>query len=174
MGNHEFYQTTVNVALQQIQEFAERMNQRPGNRFILLHRRRYGVNSTITILGCTLWSHILPEQASEVQMRLTDFNEWRGIRNRSMEDYNIDHQIDLDWLNDQVKQIEAEEPQRTIIIATHHSPTTDVRATDTQHVGSSISFGFATDLSLESCWKSPLLSCGHSGTHIPASSIVTT
>jgi hypothetical protein len=155
MGNHEFYQLTIDEAYKRMQDFSRRMAWHYSERFFLLSRRRYDLDSSTTILGCTLWTQLLPEQASELQLRLTDFNEMRGIRGRTVEQHNNEHAIDLKWLNEQVQQISQHEPRRQIIIATHHSPTVDNRSTIPRHVGSSVSSGFSTDLSNEPCWTSP-------------------
>jgi hypothetical protein len=59
------------------------------------------------------------------------------------------------WLNEEVRKLQIEEPQRQVAIVTHHCPTTDARAIDPRHQGSSMSTAFATDLSAELCWTSP-------------------
>lgn len=94
-------------------------------------------------------------QAKEVCNRLTDFNEVRGIRGWGLDEHMAEHQKDVEWLNSQVKELGEREPQRQIIIATHHCPTIDVRAVDPKHRNSPISSGFMTDLSREPCWTSP-------------------
>ncbi|KAF1992616.1 hypothetical protein K402DRAFT_10402 [Aulographum hederae CBS 113979] len=155
LGNHEPYRTTLSLAKQQMRAFEKKMSWLYGNRFIFLDRTRHNISATITVLGCTLWSHIIPEEAAELAQRLTDYNELRGIRDWGIEDHNAEHREDLDWLNSEVTKIQSEEPHRQIIILTHHSPTNDKRANSPRHIGSSINSGFVTDLSKEPCWKSP-------------------
>ena len=75
-------------------------------------------DQSTTILGCTLWTAILPDQAVEAYKRLTDFNEERGIREWSIERRFEAHREDLAWLNAQVNDIRETEPLRQIIIAT--------------------------------------------------------
>ncbi|ORY04352.1 hypothetical protein BCR34DRAFT_617484 [Clohesyomyces aquaticus] len=154
MGNHEAYQMSLDDAVARLRAFATDIRSQYGDRFHILHRDRHDLNN-ITILGCTLWSSVPPNQAAEVQKRLTDFNEQRGIHGWSLEQHNQQHQMDLVWLNAQVQEITTKEPGRQIIIVTHHSPTCDPRAVDPTHRGSPISSGFMTDLSSEICWMSP-------------------
>ncbi|KAF2669582.1 hypothetical protein BT63DRAFT_433030 [Microthyrium microscopicum] len=157
LGNHEAYQMTLQKACQTLEQFEQRMRTRYGHRFHFLNGTRYDLTPEITILGCTLWTHIPKQAASEAQNRLTDFND-RGIKDRDVNEHNSDHEKDLSWLNSQVQQIEEAEPHRRIIILTHHSPTTDPRANDPRHNDrpeNSIQSGFVTDLSKEHCWISP-------------------
>lgn len=87
---------------------------------------------------------------------LTDVRPNNGIQNWDVDSDRAEHK-DLDWLNKEVANIEKEDPQRQIVILTHHSPTTDSRANNPIHQGkdNDISSGFVTDLSLAKCWTSP-------------------
>ncbi|RDL40478.1 uncharacterized protein BP5553_00457 [Venustampulla echinocandica] len=154
LGNHEAYQMTLEAAEEKMRTFAKTVARTYGNRFIFLNRTRYDVNPTITILGCTLWSHILPSQMAEVEARLTDFNQVRGIREWGLEEHLKEHQQDVAWLNSEVEKMHNEEPERQIIVFTHHSPTIDPRANNPIHTNSTVRSGFVTDLSSELCWKS--------------------
>jgi predicted phosphodiesterase len=155
LGNHEAYQTTLENAVNRMRYFEEIVRQDYGGRFRLLFRDRYDLNDKITILGCTLWSNIQPDQAAEVGSRMTDYNEERGIRDWTPERSCKEHARDLAWLNAQVERIQSSEPHRSIFIATHHCPTIDARATDPRHAASSMNSGFVSDLSKELCWTSP-------------------
>ena len=120
----------------------------PTNRFHFLHRDRHDIDNHIAVLGCPLWTCVLPEQATEVQRRLTDFNDVRGIGHGwDLQRHLREHREDVQWLNDQVQEISANEPQRHIVILSHHSPTIDTRAIDPAHFDSTVSSAFATDLS---------------------------
>lgn len=115
-----------------------------------MNRRRVDVDN-VTILGCTLWTHIPASSTRACASLLTDFDEEKGIWDRSVEQHNIDHAHDLAWLNASIPSI----PQdRHVIVLTHHSPTTDPRANHPRHRGSSANAGFRTDLSGEECWRS--------------------
>ena len=52
-----------------------------------------------------------------------------------------------------MEKIAREEPQRRVIIFTHHSPCVDERANDPRHEKSEVTSGFVTDLRDEECWR---------------------
>lgn len=106
------------------------------SRFVLLDRTRFDVTNNLTVLGCTLFSDVVPQQTTEVDRRLIDFNHIHGW---TVGDHVAAHRGDLEWLNQQVCEIEEREPLRSIAIFTHHSPTTDSRTTDPRHAGSPVS-----------------------------------
>jgi len=157
LGNHEAYHTTFEYAVERMREFEQLARREYGGRFRLLCRDRFDLNEKVSILGCTLWSNIQPEQAAEVGSRMTDYNEERGIQKWSPERSCEEHAQDLEWLNAQVQHIQTTAPHRSVIIATHHCPTVDARATDPRHAASSMNSGFVTDLSREVCWTSPVV-----------------
>jgi hypothetical protein len=154
LGNHEAYQITLENAHNTMLAFAEKMTYQYGERLIIMNRTRHDINSTITILGCTLWTEVANEHASEVCNLLTDFNMSRGIRDWSLESHLNEHRKDLAWLNEQVSNIEEEQPERQIIVLTHHSPTIDSRVNDPRHEHSPVKSGFVNNLSKEICWTS--------------------
>ncbi|RMZ72878.1 Ser Thr phosphatase superfamily [Pyrenophora seminiperda CCB06] len=157
MGNHEPYQTTYEHAYTLLRDFEREAKENLGGRFKFLCRDRYDVNSTITILGCTLWSSIQPTQAATISSRSTDLNSERGIKNWTLKRHAEEHKLDVAWLNAQISTIESDEPHRHVIIATHHSPTMDPRANAPHHKGSPVSSNFVTDLSQQLCWQSPMV-----------------
>lgn len=150
LGNHEPYQMTFETVMKRFEIFAA---QNP--RFTLLNRTRLDVDDNITVLGCTLWTHVPEEHAREVASRLTDFNKTRGIREWDIEQHMQEHQQDAAWLDEQVATIEQSEPHRRIIILTHHSPTTDARAKHPHYPDTPVISGFRTDMSKRGCWTSP-------------------
>ena len=76
-GNHEPYHLTLPAAKARLRAFAERMEclraKSTIGKFIFLDQTRYDLTERITILGCTLFSHVTSEQASAVKSRLVDF-----------------------------------------------------------------------------------------------------
>ncbi|KAI0546399.1 Metallo-dependent phosphatase-like protein [Xylaria curta] len=154
LGNHEPYGTTLPVAVGRLRAFEKEARNQYGGRFIFLNRDRFDVDANTTILGCTLWTDVLPQQAADVNALITDFNGSNGIRNWTLENHMEEHRKDRDWLNSQVRTLEETEPHRRIIIATHHSPTLHPRAVNVAHRSSSISSAFATDMSKDLCWTS--------------------
>ncbi|KAF2185988.1 hypothetical protein K469DRAFT_707172 [Zopfia rhizophila CBS 207.26] len=153
LGNHEAYGIALSTAISTMENFESETHREFGERFFFMNRRRVDVGA-ISILGCTLWSRIEDGQAKSCARLLTDFKDELGIKGRGVEQHNADHGIDLAWLNQQVWEIEEEEPGREIIVLTHHSPTRDPRANDPRHVDSEVNSGFVTDLSKELCWRS--------------------
>ncbi|KMU92703.1 ser/Thr protein phosphatase superfamily protein [Coccidioides immitis H538.4] len=101
--------------------------------FVFLDHTRHDMPNNIMVLGCTLYSHIPPEHKERVSFSLNDFYL---INNWAVKGHNATHAADLMWLNEQVAAISASEPQRKIVIFTHHSPIMqDERAVDPGHIG---------------------------------------
>ncbi|KAF3011267.1 hypothetical protein E8E13_011675 [Curvularia kusanoi] len=156
VGNHEPYHMTLRRAVSLLQSFETTLNQEFGPRFHVMFRRRIDVSPTLTLLGCTLWTHVPSEHAYEVANTLKDFNNKNGIWDRSLDEHNSDHARDVAWLNGQIMHIEQEEPHREILVLTHHSPTTDPRANSERFPPERpLNAGYRTDLSMERCWTSP-------------------
>ncbi|KIX02729.1 uncharacterized protein Z518_08671 [Rhinocladiella mackenziei CBS 650.93] len=154
LGNHEPYHSNWTDVKTRLGRFSDDMQKwflegKIAGEFIVLDQTRYDISPSVTILGCTLFSGITSEQTQSVSYGLNDFY--------LIEDWSVDlhcraHYADLSWLNEQVELISRLEPARKIIILTHHSPCTNEETIDPKHKGSSISSGFATDLSREPCW----------------------
>lgn len=165
-GNHEPYaedQWTWDEAVKSMEAFETEIATRSRQpvedggvalgRFVFLTRTRFDISPSVTVLGCTLFSQIRPEQVSTIQLFVSDFS---NIAEWSIDTHNSSHQRDLQWLNDQVTSISQHSPHRRILILTHHSPTLHPSANDPEHLQDSRNVGsaFITDLSEESCWKS--------------------
>ena len=154
LGNHEPVSSSWPAAKARVHAFAERMEQlrirSTMGRFVFLDQTRHDVSDTLTILGCTLYSRISPEQMGAVGSRFIDFEK---IQNWTVDNHIDAHISDLQWLNAQVSEISKSEPQRQIAIFTHHCPTPDARSTDGRHANSPVESGFVTDLGAEECWR---------------------
>lgn len=153
--NHEPYHSTWEDTIRILQNFETgndqdcQTNSAVGE-FRLLNRsifRPPGID--IAILGCSLFSHVPPVHHDAVSFGLKNFYD---ISSWDIETQNAAHQEDLAWLNEQVSVLEKDDTFNKIAIFTYWSPTIDERATDPAHSNSSISSGFATDLSSEKCW----------------------
>lgn len=155
LGNHEPIGTSREIAKARVHAFAQRMEDPRGRstvgRFVFIDRTRFDLTHNLTVLGCTLFSDIVPRHATDVDNRLTEF---RQIHGWTVSDHISAHRGDKEWLNQQVREIEKTEPQRSIAIFTHHSPTVDTRAADPWHAASPVSSAFCSDLADEACWKS--------------------
>lgn len=166
LGNHEPYHSSWQIARNKIQTFSSTIVQRrqtqdqtqtqtqPGE-FVFLDQTRYDVSPSVTVLGCTLYSHVTTQQEAGVSFGLNDFYH---IKDWTVDAHCAAHDADRMWLNDQVFGIAKSEPHRKIVIFTHHSPVAnDARSIDPARVNSPVSSGFATDLSGEGCWTNPLV-----------------
>lgn len=160
MGNNEAFGLSMSAAKTRVAAFALKMSRmretcQSYGRFVFLDQTRFDINERTTILGCTLFSKILPEEASAVSARMGDF---RYIKDWDVRRHNESHSTDLAWLNEQVRSISHAEPWRNIVIFTHHSPTLSERASTPKNRGSGITSGFCTDLRGEHCWDSDSVS----------------
>ena len=156
MGNHEAHDTSYTTAKSLFHSFSQSISHRRRSDlslgcFISLDQTRFDISHNITILGCTLFSAISPEQAQSVQLFVSDFER---VEDWTVEDHNAAHASDLAWLNKQVLHISKSAPHRKIIIFTHHSPTTTPEANHPRHLkdASGVRSAFMTDLSAEPCW----------------------
>jgi hypothetical protein len=152
----------MNLFVEQTQK--QRDLDSPQGEFILLDQTRYDLNADITILGCTLWSHIPPAASEEVGRRLNDF---RRIHQWSVERHNAAHASDVAWLDSECAKIRAAEPGRRVVVLTHHAPAVSGTSAP-QHEGStssSLRTAFATDMSGRPCWGPPVKLWGFGHTH---------
>ncbi|KAF3041346.1 hypothetical protein E8E12_007709 [Didymella heteroderae] len=112
LGNHEAYHMTLESALEKVNSWEAMLNKEFGPRFHVMNRTRIDISPTLTLLGCTLWSHVPPAHQQEVGAALKDVDAKHGIWNRSALDHNADHAVDLSWLNKSITIIENDEPER--------------------------------------------------------------
>jgi hypothetical protein len=154
LGNHEPYHSSPaksKARLLELQAETEQARDAGHGKFIFLDQSRYNLSSSVTVLGCTLFSTITDEQKDHVSFGLNDFYH---IEDWTVEEHIQQHESDLRWLNSEVEKIMAEEPQRQVIILTHYSPTHDNRSIYPKHAKSNISSVFMSDLSQEICFSS--------------------
>ncbi|KXN81053.1 hypothetical protein AN958_06175 [Leucoagaricus sp. SymC.cos] len=158
VGNHEPYISNLDESRDRFLKFsaeveAERASTKGPNgkalgQFVFLNRNRYDLSSTVTVLGCTLWSRLNPDDVDIIHLSLVDF---RAIGGLDPEKFQALHRKDLDWLNESVQDIEKKEPHREIIILTHHAPTME-GTSDPRFEAGPLSSAFATELVKEPCW----------------------
>ncbi|KAI9765863.1 MAG: hypothetical protein M1839_005299 [Geoglossum umbratile] len=156
LGNHEPYGMTFHEAQSKVQAFETEMRTmmqgHPGfGRFVFLNQTKYELPD-ITVLGCTLFSNIT--QPDSVSLFVSDFSYIKGW---TVDSHNAAHQADLEWLNFQVASIARRDPNRPIVIFTHHSPTTRSEANHPNHIKdpSHVRSAFSTDISNHICWTRP-------------------
>ncbi|KIW85312.1 hypothetical protein Z517_00702 [Fonsecaea pedrosoi CBS 271.37] len=144
LGNHEFYGVSRAEGL----ELAYRLQREPSTlgKLSVLNRTRLDVDPSICVLGCTLQSHIRPENRAEVQSRIKDF---RRIHDWSVDHHNTEHAKDVKWLRNEVESIRLESKrqgrEKMIIVVTHHAPIKK-GSSHPKHEGNPWADGFATDL----------------------------
>ncbi|OBZ73205.1 hypothetical protein A0H81_06951 [Grifola frondosa] len=142
---------TQNESASKLGAFATDVNSDPTlGSFIYLNRTRHDVSPKLTILGCTLWSALNPADLDILSWSLTDF---RRISSFDPETFVALHRADLEWLNSTVSAIANEEPERDIVVFTHHSPTLDGTG-DPKFNDQPTNSAFATELAGETCWTS--------------------
>ncbi len=141
LGNHDFYGATLDTGF----DAARRLTADPrlGGRVVLLHQRRWDdPGSAVTVLGCTLWSHIPPESVARVTTYVPDYKRIDGW---SVDANNAAHASDVAWLREQLAALRAEAPERKVVVVSHHAPA--LRGTSKpMYEGSPVSAAFATDL----------------------------
>jgi predicted phosphodiesterase len=155
LGNHEPYHSDWEASKRRLLTFRDEIGKRRAGEnglgeFIFLNQTRYDISNDTTILGCPLYSNILPQQRDHVSFGLNDFYHIKGW---TVDLHAQAHFADLTWLNSQVAAISQAEPGRKIIILTHHSPFYGGLATDPAYAKSPLTSGFSTDLSDQECRK---------------------
>ncbi|RCI14449.1 hypothetical protein L249_6147, partial [Ophiocordyceps polyrhachis-furcata BCC 54312] len=150
LGNHEFYGLDYESGLAQ----AQRLVREPAlaDAVVLLHRARWDdPDSSLTILGCTLWSDISQDRQAIVQARINDFSR---ISAWTVQKHNQTHADDLAWLRRQVDQLENDtenNDKRRLLVATHHAPCLE-RTSHPDHADNPWVSAFATDLLTDRGW----------------------
>ncbi|KAJ5143447.1 calcineurin-like phosphoesterase [Penicillium bovifimosum] len=147
-GNHEFYNGTFAAGL----EKARQLEREPSlnGRLVLLHQKRFDVpGSSVTILGCTLWSKVPHESTDIVRLKINDFQKIEGW---SVDDHNANHDSDLAWLLEEIHSIHEENgntekrtKKQSILVVTHHAPLLQ-RTSSPQHANNPWSVAFGTDI----------------------------
>lgn len=146
LGNHEFYGLDFATAL----STAKKLEKEPclEGKLSVLQQTRIDLPDAITILGCTLWSHV-PDEAKEiVEEKVNDF---RRIDNWTVDSHNDAHKSDLTWLRAELDNID---PGRSVLVVTHHAPSV-METSRPEHLKNPWTSAFATDiLSGEKTWGS--------------------
>lgn len=168
LGNHEPYHSSWAAAKDYMAKFQENVrSKKEGGEnlgaFVLLDRRRFDIDvgeDKVTILGCTLFSHVAPASHDHVSFGVNDFyyiEEW------DVEKHNEEHQRDVQWLKTQLEGLHGS--GRKVVVFTHFSPTTDGQAVDPQHSNSAIKSAFSTNLRVNSLWNETICVWAFGHTH---------
>ena len=122
LGNHEFFglehRTGIDTAHELVKE------PRLGGKVVLLHRNQWDdprPDSNLTILGCTLWSHVPMHAREAVEKKVKDYREIHGW---TTDKHNEQHGEDLSWLCQRLDELATTAPGRHVLVVTHHAPAT--------------------------------------------------
>jgi len=113
-GNHEFYGSSHEEGL----SVAKKLVDDPSldGKLTFMNRTRVDMDeSNVIVLGCTLHSYIGPDHT-----KLT--NDFRRIRDWTVEKHNTEHKLDVEWLQRCLQDIADTEPQKKVVIMTHYAP----------------------------------------------------
>lgn len=150
LGNHEFYRTSRAEGLLA----AEKMQEELQGRLTVLNRKRVDLVDGVTVLGATLHSMISGDHKEYIGRCMNDFHL---IGNWTVEDHNREHELDKEWLKNELAAIDAEEAtgvEKRVVIVTHHAPSFTGTCSP-EHKGSMVGSAFCTELlsSLEKRWR---------------------
>jgi len=169
-GNHEPYVSTLEQSTFALEEFSKRCSLSraertesapPMGEFVFLNQTRYDVSPTLTILGCTLWSALNPNDLDVLSWSLTDFKRIGSFKPSS---YESAHKVDLDWLTSTLEDIRSSSSARRVAIFTHHAPTVEGTG-DPKYIDGPTNSAFATELTGTPCWGSPVIFWAFGHTH---------
>ncbi|TQN66066.1 hypothetical protein CSHISOI_09222 [Colletotrichum shisoi] len=117
--NHEFYGLDYDSGIKE----ARRLSEEPSlaRRLVLLHKTRWDdPESSLTILGCTLWSAVPESSRPIVESKVKDFQK---IQDWSVQKHNQIHAQETAWLRQQVARMpsQADNQARRLLVARHLS-----------------------------------------------------
>lgn len=139
LGNHEFYDLEYEQGL----ALAQRLIAEPSlvDKVVLLHRAHWDdPNSSLTIIGCTLWSALPGHVHQIVAAKVKDFQK---IQQWTPERHNQVHIEELAWLRERVASLHL--AGRRLLVATHHAPCIEGTSRP-EHVANPWTAAFATDI----------------------------
>jgi predicted phosphodiesterase len=111
-GNHEYYSgEPMEIINQKIEDVC---NSRANIEF--LNNKTTVLPNGQVVIGSTLWSHIPPEHAEEVNRKLNDYHQ---IHDFSIELNNELHERSVEFIQKELSQINAND---NVVVLTHHSP----------------------------------------------------
>ena len=143
LGNHEFF----GVSRQDGLRLADKLQREPGlnDKLVIMNRKRVDLRD-ITLLGCTLHSHVPPDSEEIVRSKVNDF---RRIVDWDVSDHTAEHSEDRKWLTDEISSIRqldgGSRSKRKIVVISHHAPLMK-GTSNPAHENKPWSSAFATDL----------------------------
>jgi predicted MPP superfamily phosphohydrolase len=151
-GNHEYYGSTLLKTQGLLREIVMETD------CIFLNRDIHVIEGVATFLGCTLWSHLRPEEYNVAEGYLSDFTQIKVSAGEkfSAAYYDILHREDASWLEKEIKA----RPEENIVVLTHHCPSKKIIHPDYQD--HPLNMCFVTNLEHLFQNNVKLWACGHS------------
>ncbi|KAI0006258.1 putative calcineurin-like phosphoesterase [Xylariaceae sp. FL0662B] len=150
LGNHEFYGLDYESGLDE----ARRLSEEPclADKLVLLNRARWDdPDSSLAILGCTLWSAIPEDAYSAVESKVNDFKKINGWTARKHNEIYVEEAA---WLRSQVARVAAVQDghaKRRLLVVTHHAPCIEGTSRP-EHTSNPWTPAIATDLLDQGEW----------------------
>ncbi|ETS74353.1 hypothetical protein PFICI_14219 [Pestalotiopsis fici W106-1] len=145
LGNHEFY----GLDFAKAHATARRLEKEPclQGKLSYLQQTRFDFPAAnLTILGCTLWSHVPNDAKEVVRQRVKDF---RRIEDWTVDNHNRAHASDVAWLKAELAKLD---PGQSVLVVTHHAPLV-LGTSKPEHLENPWTSAFATDvLSDDETW----------------------
>ncbi|KAI1399067.1 hypothetical protein F4819DRAFT_488969 [Hypoxylon fuscum] len=162
LGSNEPVGTSWEIAKRKVRNFADRIERlrmtSTIGKFVFLDQARHDVNDSVTVLGCTLFSNVASDTFIVKTFDKMPINS-SLVQHWTLRDHAEAHRSDLLWLNAQVDKISKAEPQREIIVFTHHSPTLDEKSFSQNWDREHVRLKFFNNLAKEECWTNPSVIC---------------
>jgi len=119
LGNHEFF--GFGRSREDGMTEARHLQKQLSDKLSILYRKRVNTpDSNVTILGCTLHSDVpAAARRSILRRKLMDFRKidrWTVIKHQK------EYDKDVQSLQQRIASISQEEPERRIVVVTHHAP----------------------------------------------------
>ncbi|KAI0332972.1 Ser/Thr protein phosphatase protein [Cubamyces sp. BRFM 1775] len=157
-GNHEPYWSSLDESNNRLAQFAaecassstDESNTSPKlGRFVLLDRTRHDLSPTLTVLGCTLWARLDPNELDVLRWGVNDFRRIEGF---DPDAFQAAHARDAAWLAQAVADVARDEPERRVVVMTHHAPTVE-GTSDPRYAEGPTGSAFATELVGSEVWR---------------------
>ncbi|KAL6079033.1 Metallophos domain-containing protein [Balamuthia mandrillaris] len=167
-GNHEFYTSDMETTKEAVRKVCSEKD----NLFFLDRTSMWlDGEGSVRILGCTLWSHVTPEQTRAVANSLNDYRliyedaaqKQRGpfAKLLRVEHTNKIHAEEKAWLEENLRI--AKQQEEEVVVLTHHAPI--LNSCHPKYHNSPISSAFATDLAAEGLISAPMVAWAYGHTH---------
>lgn len=145
-GNHEYYRNAVPTTDKKITNICKKFS----NVHYLNHNAIDVPDTSLRLLGCTLWSHTPTEYKTYIRFMMNDYRhistDKAKTKRLSVEETNAWHAQSVQWLESEIER--AKDAGKEVMICTHHAPSiTDAVSPEELAQGPSHAAMCGTDLS---------------------------